>query len=133
MCRQELSDTGRGIVRGAYRVAVVLFDEPDIFFIVVKGHNIARLAVRVVMIDTLELDNLPVECKGVALYLYRFEARDASERHELFAVLIQCYISVVDGRNLRVPLGDIEVAECHICKAFRLYSLSGDNPAVLFQ
>lgn len=63
------------------------------------------------MIDALELDNLSVECKGVALYLHCLEARDVSERHELIAVLIQCYISVVDGRNLRVPLGDIEIVD----------------------
>ena len=122
-----------GIVRGAYRVAVILLDEFYIFFIVVKGHDIAGLAVCVVMIDALELDNLSVECKGVALYLHCFEARDVSERHELFAVLIQCYISAVDGWDLRVPLGDIEIVECHVCKAFCLYSLSGDNLAVLFE
>ena len=78
-----------GIVRGAHGIAVKLFYEKDILFVVVEGNNIAGFAVCVVMIDALELDNLSVECKGVALYSHCFEARKVSQRHELLTVSVQ--------------------------------------------
>ena len=96
----------RGVVGRADRVDVELLAEEQIALDVVRGHRVAVRAGRVVVVDALELDLLPVDEEEVFFDLDGLEP-DAL----LDAGRLRLIVNVVKGRVFGVPFGDVEVFE----------------------
>ena len=103
----ELEEQRIGRVVGrAHRVDVVLLAQEQVALDLVRGHRVSVRAGRVVVVDALELDSLPVDEEEV------FPDLDGLKADALLdAGGLRLVVDVIEGRVFGVPFGDVEVLE----------------------
>ena len=99
------------VVRRAHRVYVQALHELYIPFEIRVAHHVSVMKGRVVMVDALHFDGLPVEIEDGVLDLDRLEACHGAQGHFFRFFTEKRQIQRVGDGQLGVPFGDVKILE----------------------